>query len=245
MAADSGQTPSQLIVCRTSGLAVIAFALSLLSISISAGVAAIVLGVLALRRINRSSQMLTGRGLAEAAIVLPILIGVPLFLLAWKGNTHIAPSELSCGANLSSIGKAMLLYAYDHDEQFPTPSRWCDLLVSTQQVELREFRCHGPDRAYLQWFYPLELSLYLWHRSTSGRRGPSDYAMNEHATSISAAHDLVLCFEVESGWNQVGGPQMLTTDRHEGRGCNVLFLDTRVEFVKTKDLGRLKWKPTP
>ena len=137
MAADLGQTPSQLIVCRTSGLAVIAFALSLLSISISAGVAAIVLGVLALRRINRSSQMLRGRGLAEAAIVLPILIGVPLFLLAWKGNTHIAPSELSCGANLSSIGKAMLLYANDHDDQFPTPSRWCDLLVSTQQVELR------------------------------------------------------------------------------------------------------------
>ena len=69
--------------------------------------------------------------------------------------------------------------------------------------------------------------------------------MNEHATSISAPHDLVLCFEVESGWNQVGGPQMLTTDRHEGRGCNVLFLDTRVEFIKTEDLGRLKWKPTP
>jgi len=37
--------------------------------------------------------------------------------------------------------------------------------------------------------------------------------------------------------------ELLTTENHEGEGCNVAFVSTRAEFVKTKDLGKLKWKP--
>jgi len=50
-------------------------------------------------------------------------------------------------------------------------------------------------------------------------------------------------FETHPGWNQVGGPEILTTDNHQGDGCNVVFVDTHVEFVKARDIEYLKWKP--
>jgi prepilin-type processing-associated H-X9-DG protein len=51
-----------------------------------------------------------------------------------------------------------------------------------------------------------------------------------------------LLFETKAGFNQVGGPELLTTDNHNGKGCNVLFADNTVEFVKTEELANLKWK---
>jgi prepilin-type processing-associated H-X9-DG protein len=44
-------------------------------------------------------------------------------------------------------------------------------------------------------------------------------------------------------WNQVGGPDILTTEYHKGRGCHVLFADGSVRFVKTKRLDTLRWEP--
>lgn len=54
---------------------------------------------------------------------------------------------------------------------------------------------------------------------------------------------MVLLFETHPGWNQAGGPDILTTDNHQGDGCNVLFVDCHVDFVKMRDLDRLRWKP--
>jgi hypothetical protein len=46
-------------------------------------------------------------------------------------------------------------------------------------------------------------------------------------------------------WNQVGGPELLTVENREGKGCNVAFVSTSVKFVKAADLAKLKWKPDP
>jgi prepilin-type processing-associated H-X9-DG protein len=54
---------------------------------------------------------------------------------------------------------------------------------------------------------------------------------------------MVLLFETNPGWNQVGGPESLTTENHQNDGCNVLFVDGHVEFVKKQDVNRLHWKP--
>ena len=54
--------------------------------------------------------------------------------------------------------------------------------------------------------------------------------------------DVVLLFETKAGWNQFGGPELLTTEHHEGKGCNVLFNDGDVEFIKKEQVGELKWK---
>ncbi len=52
---------------------------------------------------------------------------------------------------------------------------------------------------------------------------------------------MVLVFESRPGWNQAGGIELLTTENHRGEGCNVLFVDGHVEFVKPEDIPKLRW----
>ena len=54
--------------------------------------------------------------------------------------------------------------------------------------------------------------------------------------------DMVLLFETKGGWNRPAGPETANTGNCRPDGCNVLFNDGSVTFVKTKDLGKLKWK---
>jgi len=229
---------------RLSMLAAIAFVFSLASFALSAGLIAIVLGMTVLRHARRSGQTFRGRRMAQAAVVIPILMPLLLFLFDAVSYAKALPPELSCGTNLSGIGKAMLVYANEYNDRLPTPSQWCDLLISHEGVPPRAFQCRGPQRQLSRTLYPLEWRLCVRHRTASLREGPCSYAMNEHGASVSAEPDVVLCYEAKPGWNQVGGPELLTTDYHEGRGCNIMFCDTHVEFVPTKRLGQLKWKPT-
>jgi prepilin-type processing-associated H-X9-DG protein len=53
---------------------------------------------------------------------------------------------------------------------------------------------------------------------------------------------VVLLFESRPGWNQSGGPELLTTENHHGKGCNVLFVDGSVRFIKSEELVGLKWQ---
>jgi prepilin-type processing-associated H-X9-DG protein len=69
--------------------------------------------------------------------------------------------------------------------------------------------------------------------------------MNKYVEGFgdSAPSDIVVLFDAKAGWNQAGGPELLRTDNHGGEGCNVLFVDSHTEFIKTENLGELKWKP--
>jgi prepilin-type processing-associated H-X9-DG protein len=44
-------------------------------------------------------------------------------------------------------------------------------------------------------------------------------------------------------WSQVGDIEYITASHHAGLGCNVLFADGHVEFVRKKYFTKLKWKP--
>lgn len=66
------------------------------------------------------------------------------------------------------------------------------------------------------------------------------YGMNPNAEPNSPG-DIVLLLETKAGWNQFGGPEILTTENHFGEGCSVLFNSGRVEWIKAKDIGKLKW----
>ena len=46
----------------------------------------------------------------------------------------------------------------------------------------------------------------------------------------------------ELRWNQVGGPELLTTEHHKGEGCTILFGDGHVKFIKAEELKDLKWE---
>jgi hypothetical protein len=53
--------------------------------------------------------------------------------------------------------------------------------------------------------------------------------------------EVVLLFESKPGWNQNGGPELLSCN-HRQEGCNVLFADMHVEFVKAENFHRLQWR---
>lgn len=111
----------------------------------------------------------------------------------------------------------MLIYTTG---DYPMPrDKWCDLLI--------EF---GKDK----------IAIDKLLKCPANKNGRCHYALN---VSSSRSHPrLVVLFETKAGWNQVGGPELLTTDNHNGKGCNVLFNDLTVEFVKTEELAKLKWK---
>jgi prepilin-type processing-associated H-X9-DG protein len=85
-----------------------------------------------------------------------------------------------------------------------------------------------------------------WEHSRYLKAGASDYAMNTYAElcGTSGPPDLVLVFESRPGWNRAGGPEALTTEHHDGAGCNVLFLGGHVDFIHAQELARLRWKPS-
>jgi prepilin-type processing-associated H-X9-DG protein len=217
-------TPTQ-----TSGLAIASLILGLLSFCtfFTTGIVAIVLGVISLVKISKSGGRLKGNGFAIAGIAVPAVSAVfmvPLMLgilMPALVRTQQIASRMICGNNLSELGKMMLIYAGDYDEKFPTPSKWCDILNNYAEINPKTFRCRGASE------------------------GPCNYAININIEKLnkSSPPDMVLMFETHPGWNQAGGPEILTTDYHENEGCNILFADLHVEFVRVNRLEQLRWKP--
>lgn len=216
---------------KTSGLAITSFVLGILSIftCFVTAIPAIIFGIVALVKISKSAGRLKGNGLAIAGIAIPpasppvvallmgMLMGIMMPALA---RTRSIAQRMVCGANLSGLSKAMLIYANDCNDMYPTSSKWCDLLIEHADMPPQMFVCKAASE------------------------GPCNYAMNKNIEKLgtNSPPDMVLLFESKPGWNQSGGPEILTTENHNGDGCNVSFVDGHVEFVKTEYLKNLKWE---
>ena len=153
--------------------------------------------------------------------ILIILYSVIVGVMRVHGPPR-PPDHLLCGSNLALLGKAMLIYTEDFNGLYPTADKWCDLLVSFSRVEPNQFIC----------------------RSSDAKVGESSYALNKNIAGKKYSEvppDTVLLFETKVGWNQVGGPELLTLENHKGEGCNVVFGDWHVEYVKAERIGELKW----
>ena len=188
---------------------------------------AIICGIVALVKIGKSRGQLKGNGLAISGIAIPFVV-LPIFamllaiLMPALSRVRTLSYRLMCGTNVSGLGKAMMVYANDYNDMYPTSSKWCDLLVEKANVSPMQFRCKG-----------------------APNDSRSNYAMNKNIEKLGTAAppDMVLLFETGPGWNQSGGAELLSTENHHGEGCNVLFADGHVEFVMTKGLSNLKWTP--
>jgi hypothetical protein len=226
---------------KTSGLAITSLVLGILSIFtlFLTAIPAMILGIVSIFKIEKSAGQLKGKGLAIAGIVVP---GVSLFfmvpimtmmaiLMPALARTRALSQRAACITNMSALGKAMLVYANDYDNKFPTSSKWCDLLIKYADVNEGMFRCDGAFGCRGKRCY----------KGVSGKL--CSYAMNKNIEEpgAKAPPDIVLLFETKPGWNQCGGPEILSTDNHRGEGCNILFNDGYVEFVKIKDINNLKW----
>ena len=166
--------------------------------------------------------------------IVKIFATVSVFLLIicilWPGLIRLREyrhrNRIRCAENLMMLGKTMIIYACDYDDKYPTADKWCDLLIEYTDVTKKQFRCPG------------------------NRKERCSYAINPNVSAVTHP-DMVVLFETKGGWNQFGGPEILTLENHEGQGCNILFNDGTVRFVKPEEtlgfvkpveLGALKWK---
>lgn len=206
----------------TSTLAILSFVLGIMSIfAFPIGLIAIILGIVGIVIIKRSDGKIKGTGFAVLGItvsILAFLIYTPVVLKIRRNAFRMV-----CGESLSGLRKAILIYTEEHNGTLPTSSKWCDLLTEHTEINRSMFRCKKV------------------------RNGPCNYAMNKNIATLdldkAAPYNMVLLFETHPGWNQFGGPEILTTDNHEGEGCNVLFIDLHIQFVRTKYSNDLNWVP--
>jgi len=202
----------------TSILAKTAFVLGIISI-LTFGMlspVAIVFGVVSLFLIIGSRGTLKGMLSATLGIVFavtPVAYTYSLRLL-----TKPETLRSYCWSNLNSLRSAISTYSDEFDGQYPTANQWCDLLVRYTYTKKEEFIC------------------------ISAGEGRCHYAINPNVEPNSPS-DIVLLFEAKGGWNQSGGPELLAPENHRGKGCNILFNDGSIRFVRKEEFTKLKWNP--
>ena len=152
---------------------------------------------------------------AVALLVLVAIGAIWLICVAIPRVKSLCP-RMVCATNLSGLGKSMLIYAHENDGEYPTPSEWCDLLLQHTDVQDKHLRCYA------------------------NKKERCSYAMNPNC-ELNSPNDVVLLFETKGGWNQFGGAELLTTENHKRKGCNILFNDGHVEFVTPEAIGQLNW----
>ena len=131
---------------KTSGLAITALVLMILSFFtfFLTAIPAIISGIVALVKIEKNGGRLKGRGLAIAGIATPaalvpfaLMIGILMPALA---RVRVLSYRVVCGTNMVALGKAMLIYANDNNDLYPTASKWCDLLIENAYVILQRYK---------------------------------------------------------------------------------------------------------
>ncbi len=207
---------------RTSKLAIWSLILSLsaLLIGASASIAGLICGIIGIKKIRNSAGAFTGKGFAIAGTVISsthLIISIPLAVMMAM-NVMAMANRMVCSTNITSLSKALLLYADNNDGRYPNPN-WCNSLIEATAVDEKQFLC------------------------PNASDGPCSYAMNASAVEFdsNSPGDLVLLFETSPGWNKVGGPEILTTANHQGKGSNVTFTNGSVRFVESADVNSLKW----
>jgi hypothetical protein len=191
--------------------------------------------------------------------VCAVLVGLWVYARRPK-VTDGHPGPWRCFINLCILGKAMNMYAGENDGQYPTADKWCDLLLAGDYVSFKRpdpFACRRSGAIEVESSFALNINV-------AGRKpseiGPDVVLLFETNSGINPLGRqgrvkdrqfpdwlfAVLRLDREARvyklrWNQVGGPEILTTEYHDGEGCMVLFNNGRVDFVRAEQLGTLKW----
>ncbi len=154
-----------------------------------------------------------------AVVMLWVLIfvaGSALVLIAVMPSETKPAGKLLCTVNLKRLEVVIGYYAAGSGGAYPDPARWCDLLVKQVNVPEDFFVC------------------------SSAKPARCNYAMNPYCKPDSPG-DVVFLFESKGGWNQHGGPGLMEFGNHQGEGCNILFKNGGVRFVKPGDAAKLNW----
>jgi len=183
-------------------------------------------------------QIITGKGRLKGKFIAGTSIAIFIFSLVPTPKYHRRsfplPSILKCRANLHTLKIDLMLYSSENEGKYPTADKWCDLLKDYYNEE----------------DYYIEDSLVCPSQWRAGER--CSYAINPYCEPNSPP-DTVLLFETKGGWNQFGGIEIVSIDNHTNerdrfwgykiQGCNIVFNDRSVRFVREEEFPKLKWKP--
>jgi prepilin-type processing-associated H-X9-DG protein len=164
---------------------------------------------------NKSQNILkTSKVFAKFPEVLVILLILALLIIILFPAfcREMAYKSMTCGSNLSQLGKALTLYADEHGV-YPHPDGWCDSLLKGDYVSEKMFKC------------------------SCNKKARCGFSINPNCEPNSEPNT-VLVFESKGGWNSYGGPELFTADHHTGYGGNMLFNDGHVVFTKADSNGR-------
>jgi len=184
-------------------------------------------------------------------IIALILWGVPFVVSKIKSRAFLIP----CQRNLRALDNALKRYAADNEGLYPTPSKWCDLLVEKTGIDKEVLCCISEhytitDTPIEEANAPIKVRFVYDYNDSAGNKKyaydikGANYGLNPNVEPNSAS-TVVLLFETEHGWNQFGGPELVSVKNHieiyGKEGCNVLFNDGNVMFIKAKDISELNW----
>ena len=126
-------------------------------------VISIILGFVSIIRVEMSGGKITGRKLAIAAILLPIFAGLLPIWYVMANQPRSRAFRMVCGTNLSGIGKAMLLYANDYDNELPRAggenSIWANKIPDWKATD--QNKAYGLDSEDSEGTASISSSLYL------------------------------------------------------------------------------------
>jgi prepilin-type processing-associated H-X9-DG protein len=218
---------------KTSGMAITSLVLGVLGL-FTCGVTSLVgliLGIMALLKVNRSGGRLSGSGLAIAGICVSalFLLMVPVYaamLLPALAKAKAKAQSIACANNVKQLALGVRMYATDNGDKCPSANTWCDGIlkyVGTDKV----FKCPGT--------------------SVTSR---SHYAFNQKLDSLPASKitnpaRTVMIFESDSGWNAGGGQELMVRRPRHAQRWIVGFADGHVEQLTQSQLSRLIWDPSP
>ncbi len=190
----------------------------------------VLIGISALVSIRYRRPRLRGKMLAIAGIAISIAsIAFYLFYANHLNRLIYKPmSEVkACKSNMSELHASLESYAENHNGLLPAGPNWCDELLEDNDELAAIFVCQYSD----------------------GKPGQSSYALNKNVAGQKLSdlpRDTVLLFETTAGWNQVGGPELITTDNHSlitGDHCNVIFARGGTQHVPSDKIHELRWTP--
>ena len=155
-------------------------------------------------------------------VVAGILLGT--IIAYFSINTSRALKRKACRARTSSMGYFASKYVNDHGGYLPPADKWADIISSE---------------------YNLDPSLFV---CPSAKGDKCTYAININVAGKKLSEipkDTVLFFEIESGSNIFGGPELLVA-RHgvtlfDNEAC-IVFANGHPELVRAEDFDKLRWK---
>jgi len=187
-----------------------------------------------------------------AIFIASILVFVFIFFTQEiKKNAY----KIICAKNLKTLYKAMQTYASNYNGNYPTAEQWCDLLVEYSDVDIKKFTCKAVagDEPYHSTTSPISEANFppnlIFIRDYNDNQDDhkylylikqSHYALNPN-TNPNSPTNTVLLFETKKDWNHFGIMEIASIDNHFPNGCNVLFSNGKVKFIKPDEVAELNW----